>query len=242
MLSEVFFLTCKLSVSVRLVHVHAEDVEKVLCLCLVQLCQRWSRCCCRWRRRGKPRGSRRCLWTPCFSPASQSDRWTLMEAPDHQKTPERASRVPQTSEQGLKPPFFVCFRSWRTVWFSLWPDAPSLPTVSHTHQINSLHIDWLFRLLMINFPVVCLGRQSYYEVTDFYMLKLSQRNQISTGSFYQLNVKCCVLTVCIWALHFLSTSEEVQDKLYQELEEVFGSDPVSLDKIPQLRLDLWPWL
>lgn len=24
----------------------------------------------------------------------------------------------------------VGFRSWRTVWFSLWPDASSLPTVS----------------------------------------------------------------------------------------------------------------
>uniref|UniRef100_A0A8C9XFD7 Cytochrome P450, family 20, subfamily A, polypeptide 1 n=1 Tax=Sander lucioperca TaxID=283035 RepID=A0A8C9XFD7_SANLU len=45
----------------------------------------------------------------------------------------------------------------------------------------------------------------------------------------------CVTPVCVWALHFLSTSEEVQDKLYQELEEVLGSDPVSLDKIPQLR-------
>ncbi|KAM9328337.1 LOW QUALITY PROTEIN: cytochrome P450 20A1 [Pholidichthys leucotaenia] len=47
----------------------------------------------------------------------------------------------------------------------------------------------------------------------------------------------CVITanLCIWALYFLSTSEEVQDKLYQELEEVLGSDPISLDKIPQLR-------
>ncbi|KAM6893575.1 cytochrome P450 20A1 [Xenentodon cancila] len=47
----------------------------------------------------------------------------------------------------------------------------------------------------------------------------------------------CVITanLCIWALHFLSTSEEVQEKLYQELEEVVGSGPVSLDKIPQLR-------
>ncbi|XP_051283754.1 cytochrome P450 20A1 [Dicentrarchus labrax] len=47
----------------------------------------------------------------------------------------------------------------------------------------------------------------------------------------------CVITanLCIWALYFLSTSEEVQEKLYQELEEVLGSDPISLDKIPQLR-------
>lgn len=47
----------------------------------------------------------------------------------------------------------------------------------------------------------------------------------------------CIITanLCIWALHFLSTSEDVQDKLHRELEEVLGSDPVSLDKIPQLR-------
>ncbi|XP_047432852.1 cytochrome P450 20A1 [Mugil cephalus] len=47
----------------------------------------------------------------------------------------------------------------------------------------------------------------------------------------------CVITanLCIWALHFLSASEDVQDKLHQELEDVFGSEPVSLDKIPQLR-------
>lgn len=47
----------------------------------------------------------------------------------------------------------------------------------------------------------------------------------------------CVIAanLSIWALHFLSTSEEVQDKLYKELDEVLGSDPVSFDKIPQLR-------
>lgn len=47
----------------------------------------------------------------------------------------------------------------------------------------------------------------------------------------------CVITanLCIWALHFLSASEEIQDKLYQELDAVLGSDPITLDKIPQLR-------
>ncbi|KAM6945734.1 cytochrome P450 20A1 [Aplochiton taeniatus] len=47
----------------------------------------------------------------------------------------------------------------------------------------------------------------------------------------------CVITanLCIWAVHFLSTSEEVQEKLYQEVEEVLGSGPITLDKIPQLR-------
>lgn len=47
----------------------------------------------------------------------------------------------------------------------------------------------------------------------------------------------CVITanLCIWALHFLSTSQEVQDKLYKELEDVLGSEPVSFDKISQLK-------
>ncbi|XP_067116353.1 cytochrome P450 20A1 [Osmerus mordax] len=47
----------------------------------------------------------------------------------------------------------------------------------------------------------------------------------------------CVITanLCIWAVHFLSASEEIQDKLYDEFNEVLGSEPVSLDKIPQLR-------
>ncbi|KAG7467354.1 hypothetical protein MATL_G00152470 [Megalops atlanticus] len=47
----------------------------------------------------------------------------------------------------------------------------------------------------------------------------------------------CVITanLCIWAVHFLSTSEEVQEKLHKELQDVLGEEPVSLDKIPQLR-------
>ncbi|CAL1589664.1 unnamed protein product [Knipowitschia caucasica] len=47
----------------------------------------------------------------------------------------------------------------------------------------------------------------------------------------------CVITanLCIWTLRFLSTSAEVQDKLYQEVLEVLGSEPVTLEKVPQLR-------
>uniref|UniRef100_A0A8C4GHI6 Cytochrome P450, family 20, subfamily A, polypeptide 1 n=1 Tax=Dicentrarchus labrax TaxID=13489 RepID=A0A8C4GHI6_DICLA len=59
--------------------------------------------------------------------------------------------------------------------------------------------------------------------------------QVNTDSSLKLQRHLKDLHVCIWALYFLSTSEEVQEKLYQELEEVLGSDPISLDKIPQLR-------
>lgn len=47
----------------------------------------------------------------------------------------------------------------------------------------------------------------------------------------------CVITanLCIWALHFLSASEEVQDKLYQECEGVLGSEPITLEKVQQLQ-------
>uniref|UniRef100_A0AAR2L7J9 Cytochrome P450, family 20, subfamily A, polypeptide 1 n=1 Tax=Pygocentrus nattereri TaxID=42514 RepID=A0AAR2L7J9_PYGNA len=42
-------------------------------------------------------------------------------------------------------------------------------------------------------------------------------------------------SMCIWAVHFLSISEAVQEKLHQELIDVVGDGPVSLDQIPQLR-------
>uniref|UniRef100_A0A8C2KPL0 Cytochrome P450, family 20, subfamily A, polypeptide 1 n=1 Tax=Cyprinus carpio TaxID=7962 RepID=A0A8C2KPL0_CYPCA len=41
--------------------------------------------------------------------------------------------------------------------------------------------------------------------------------------------------LCIWAVHFLSVSEAVQERLYHELVEVLGEEPVTLEKIPQLR-------
>uniref|UniRef100_A0A672P5A4 Cytochrome P450 20A1-like n=1 Tax=Sinocyclocheilus grahami TaxID=75366 RepID=A0A672P5A4_SINGR len=42
-------------------------------------------------------------------------------------------------------------------------------------------------------------------------------------------------SMCIWAVHFLSVSEAVQERLYHELVEVLGEEPVTLEKIPQLR-------
>lgn len=64
---------------------------------------------------------------------------------------------------------------------------------------------------------------------------LSERQVMEDCMVFTLAGCVIAANLCIWALRFLSTSEEVQDKLYQELDEVLGSDPVSLDKIPQLR-------
>ncbi|KAM6892618.1 cytochrome P450 20A1 [Lycodopsis pacificus] len=64
---------------------------------------------------------------------------------------------------------------------------------------------------------------------------LTERQIMEDCMVFTLSGCVIAANLCIWALYFLSTSEEVQDKLYKELEEVLGSDPVSLDKIPQLR-------
>nr|XP_046238615.1 cytochrome P450 20A1 [Scatophagus argus] len=64
---------------------------------------------------------------------------------------------------------------------------------------------------------------------------LTERQIMDDCMVFTLAGCAIAANLCIWALHFLSTSEEVQDKLYQELDQVLGSDPVSLDKIPQLR-------
>ncbi|XP_008047276.1 cytochrome P450 20A1, partial [Carlito syrichta] len=47
----------------------------------------------------------------------------------------------------------------------------------------------------------------------------------------------CVITakLCTWAICFLTTSEEVQKKLYEEINQVLGNGPITPEKIEQLR-------
>uniref|UniRef100_A0A2R9CC69 Cytochrome P450 family 20 subfamily A member 1 n=1 Tax=Pan paniscus TaxID=9597 RepID=A0A2R9CC69_PANPA len=47
----------------------------------------------------------------------------------------------------------------------------------------------------------------------------------------------CIITakLCTWAICFLTTFEEVQKKLYEEINQVFGNGPVTPEKIEQLR-------
>lgn len=45
--------------------------------------------------------------------------------------------------------------------------------------------------------------------------------------------------VCTWAVYFLTTSEDVQQNLYKEMDHVLGKGPITHEKIEQLR---WvPW-
>uniref|UniRef100_A0A8D0H2W8 Cytochrome P450 family 20 subfamily A member 1 n=1 Tax=Sphenodon punctatus TaxID=8508 RepID=A0A8D0H2W8_SPHPU len=47
----------------------------------------------------------------------------------------------------------------------------------------------------------------------------------------------CIITanLCSWAVYFLTTSEEVQQNLYKEVDRVLGKSPVTHEKIEQLR-------
>ncbi|EMP24326.1 Cytochrome P450 20A1, partial [Chelonia mydas] len=47
----------------------------------------------------------------------------------------------------------------------------------------------------------------------------------------------CVITanLCTWAVYFLTTSEEVQQTLYKEVDRVLGKGPLTHEKIEQLR-------
>ncbi|CAH6791687.1 cytochrome P450 20A1 [Phodopus roborovskii] len=47
----------------------------------------------------------------------------------------------------------------------------------------------------------------------------------------------CIITakLCTWAICFLTTAEEVQKKLYKEIDQVFGKGPITLEKTEQLR-------
>ncbi|XP_073162590.1 cytochrome P450 20A1 isoform X6 [Lepidochelys kempii] len=47
----------------------------------------------------------------------------------------------------------------------------------------------------------------------------------------------CVITanLCTWAVYFLTTSQEVQQTLYKEVDRVLGKGPLTHEKIEQLR-------
>ncbi|XP_077055630.1 cytochrome P450 20A1 [Siphateles boraxobius] len=81
------------------------------------------------------------------------------------------------------------------------------------------------------------GQESSQSSFVNYLLQanLTERQVMEDGMVFTL--AGCVITanLCIWAVHFLSVSEAVQDRLYDELVEVLGDEPVSLEKIPQLR-------
>ncbi|XP_075898542.1 cytochrome P450 20A1 isoform X1 [Nelusetta ayraudi] len=79
------------------------------------------------------------------------------------------------------------------------------------------------------------GRSQEVFLDTMLQANLTERQVMEDCMVFTLAGCSITANLCIWALHFLSTSEEVQDKLHQELEQVLGTEPVSLENIPQLR-------
>ncbi|XP_063067814.1 cytochrome P450 20A1 [Engraulis encrasicolus] len=77
------------------------------------------------------------------------------------------------------------------------------------------------------------GQSSF--VDSLVQAKLSENQVMEDAMVFSL--AGCVITanLCIWAVHFLSCAEEVQEKLLQECTEVLGEEPITLEKIPELK-------
>ncbi|XP_048857721.1 cytochrome P450 20A1 isoform X2 [Brienomyrus brachyistius] len=63
---------------------------------------------------------------------------------------------------------------------------------------------------------------------------LTERQVMEDSMVFTLAGSVITANLCIWAVHFLSTSQEVQEKLYRELKEVLGKERLSLENISKL--------
>ncbi|XP_040840401.1 cytochrome P450 20A1 isoform X2 [Ochotona curzoniae] len=64
---------------------------------------------------------------------------------------------------------------------------------------------------------------------------LNDQQILEDGMIFSLAGCMVTAKLCTWAICFLSTSEEVQNKLYEEIDQVFGKGPVTPEKIEHLR-------
>ncbi|XP_066543917.1 cytochrome P450 20A1 [Amia ocellicauda] len=64
---------------------------------------------------------------------------------------------------------------------------------------------------------------------------LSEKQVMEDSMIFTLAGSMITANLCSWALYFLSTSEEIQEKLCDEFKRVLGDQPVTLDKIEQLK-------
>ncbi|XP_013929682.1 PREDICTED: cytochrome P450 20A1 [Thamnophis sirtalis] len=117
---------------------------------------------------------------------------------------------------------------------------------------KKLYENGVTKLLPSNFPVIqkffVLAALMEMELVLKKVIKERQRKSFSRHIFIDsllqgnLSDKQCVSLsflllplVCTWAVYLLTTSKEVQQKLYKELDQVLGKGPVTPVKIEQLR-------
>ncbi|XP_072117537.1 cytochrome P450 20A1 isoform X2 [Mobula birostris] len=63
----------------------------------------------------------------------------------------------------------------------------------------------------------------------------SEKQVLEDSMIFSLAGTVITANLCIWATYFLATSKSVQEKLYQEINQVLGKSPLSFDKLQELR-------
>ncbi|XP_062907834.1 cytochrome P450 20A1 isoform X1 [Mobula hypostoma] len=63
----------------------------------------------------------------------------------------------------------------------------------------------------------------------------SEKQVLEDSMIFSLAGTVITANLCIWATYFLATSKSVQEKLYQEINQVLGKSPLNFDKLQELR-------
>lgn len=80
------------------------------------------------------------------------------------------------------------------------------------------------------------GNFSQHTFIDSLVQRNLNEQQILEDSVVFSLAGCIIAArLCTWAIHFLTTSEEVQEKLHKEIAHVLGKGPITSEKTEQLR-------
>ncbi|XP_060639009.1 cytochrome P450 20A1 [Anolis sagrei] len=75
----------------------------------------------------------------------------------------------------------------------------------------------------------------YIFIDSLLQGNLSDKQVLEDTMIFSLAGSIITAKLCTWAVYFLTTSPEVQEKLYKEMDQVLGKGPVTHEKIEQLR-------
>ncbi|XP_007888818.1 cytochrome P450 20A1 [Callorhinchus milii] len=81
------------------------------------------------------------------------------------------------------------------------------------------------------------GKSSSQQVFMDVLLQgnLSEKQVLEDSMIFSLAGCVIAANLCIWSSYFLATSEAVQEKLYQEVNQVLGKSPLTLEKLQELK-------
>lgn len=73
-------------------------------------------------------------------------------------------------------------------------------------------------------------KRKYQKIVTLFFI---QHPNYEFAAFIVININFHL--VCTWAICFLTTYEEIQKKLYEEIDQVLGKGPITSEKIEKLR-------